>query len=121
MGKRKVEDDDDYAWDNVQKQAYPVPTSKPAAGPTAATRVKNEPLDAYNLVSSLPPVAGPSHSSPKASVVQSSAYAGAPVPTAPRKPSKRVKKEVDAGEPVEKRLARVRKSCPKVSQLQYTC
>lgn len=111
MGKRKVESDEDEDWSAVVKR-----TSRTSVTRTtrlaATTRVKNEQVDdsLHDLLAST--VAGPSSSSSNTQAYTSVSPAkdAGPGPSAPRK---RVKKE--AAEPAEeKRLARIRKSCPKV-------
>lgn len=128
MGKRKVEDKSDDDWNAAPKKASRAPRqSAPRAGATiAATHyVKSEPLEDDDVKPSIAATAGPSTLNTYGGSSQSPVKDGGPIPAVPHKPSKRVKKEVDADPPAEKRLARIRKSCPKVSSdsltgFQYT-
>jgi len=107
MVKRKIEDDEEQDWGAAPKKAYRAPRKSAVA----TQRVKNEPLDNQDIHSiGAAVIAGTSSSA----ALIAPPHDGEPVPAVPHKPSKRVKKEVDAG---EKRLARLRKSCPKVSKL----
>lgn len=111
MGKRKVEeDDDDYNWIAVPKKAYRV--ERPHA--IATRRVKEEPLESDYIPSHAVQIAGPSRSTALPSALQASSQDGSAAVTGASKRSKRVEKEADEGPPPEKRLARQRKSCPKV-------
>jgi hypothetical protein len=116
MVKRKVEDESDEDWNAAPKRASRAPRqSAPRAATAATSYVKSEPVENDDVSPNTAPTAGPSTSLLNGGSFQSPAKDGAPVAVVPHKPSKRVKKEVDAGPPAEKRLARIRKSCPKVS------
>lgn len=119
MPKRKVESDEDDDWSHATKKPSSRTTGKRVSrttttAPVATLEVKNEELDeAVNALM------GSAMSGPSASSGQSTSSAplpndAGPVTAAPPRNKKRVKKETD--EPAEeKRLARIRKSCPKVS------
>lgn len=117
MGKRKVEEDDDedVDWRALPRNAYQA--KRPSASRAVATRrVKDEHLegeehhDPFGTVR----IAGTSTSTALLCADQSIPHEGSPAILSTKKRSKRVKKDVDEGPPPEKRLARERKSCPKV-------
>lgn len=110
MGKRKVESDEDEDWRTVVKKTSRTSVTR-TTRVAATTRVKNQQVDDSLQALLAATVAGPSSSSnTQAYTSVSPAKDAGPGPSAPRK---RVKKE--AAEPAEeKRLARIRKSCPKV-------
>lgn len=121
MVKRKVESDEDEDWGPAVKSTSRTSQQKHVsrAPRVATTRVKNEHVE-YGL-EDLPVLAaaGPSNSHSQASTSASPVKLedAAPVPSVPHRKAKRVKKET-AEQPEEKRLAGIRKSCPKVSYMR---
>lgn len=86
-------------------------SSSLSSGHVSKNRVKKEALDEDNV--GLP---GPSSASaPQASTLDAPVKTEDPIPAVPHRSQKRKKKAADSEAPVEKRLARVRTSCPKVS------